>query len=495
MDVLFFPDNKLGAEITPFFNGHVAAISATTDRIIDNKYELAEIALFKNNQQGTVYLNPFGVSNNENADYGNLIRKIKKTGRIGFGLYYRTDYWINPLTGNQEVIPDYYSTKWSANGATYFDVTIGAAKSVKTPNHGQQMYDISSGRWGYDFNNGVAGSNGVKEAKLHTTMQLDYFKDLAQLTLSSGSFSNGATGGALLQIPYLLGMRNSGCSYSGNGDTSYFFNREQGISKPSTTRTWDMQRAGHFGTQNQSLKYTQLQVKRAINTEGWFTDFMHWHSLYNFDDTAFFEKYFKTIDDTIGESDVWRADVGSVNEYYFLKSAINKIGSFEHKGDVYIFVRFNDNFTGTNTNGIDNSVNAKLINTPLSIKIDLSGTLLAGKSIGGDRVQSVRNLGGDKWVVNVRPKRFGDGYFTFKITEEDAHIYNPARPVITKNETGFTSNLPAKFVVWEKSSNPKELLRTSSYSENVRFSLESGKSYFIGAITQSNQSSLVEVSK
>lgn len=504
MNVLFFPANKLGASICPIFNGRSAIVSLNTDRLIDKKHELAEIGLFKHNLQATSFLNPLGVAQAENANYAQLLKDVRSTGRISFGLYYRTDFWVNPVTEKQELIPDYNGTVWTAAGAAAFaNAVVGQAKASKTPNHGQQMYDISNGALGYDFVSQKYGASGGSETRMHTALQRSYFKELADVNISSGSYANGAQGGAKLHIPTMLGLRNSVHSVNGAGDIKYTdMTRAEMVSKASTTRTWDAVNAGQFATQAASLTYTKTEVQRAIAAGGWFSDFMHWHSLYDAADTAFFDSYFSAINEAIGSADVWRAGNNEVFEYYALKAGIDKIGSFISGGAAYVFVRFSDAFRNSNTDGISDAIDPSLINTGLSVQIDFTGTALAGKTLTSGHASTCRSLGSNKWIFNVKPSdTYKNGYMTFKITEtsDTSKTFNAAVPVLTATTAGVTSTLNCKFVVWRKGASEADTAyravhRTADYQAALNYAFDTvNYKYVIGGITRSRISSTTSI--
>lgn len=505
MNVTFFPANKLGASIAPIYNKHVAIVSQNTDRLIDGKYALAELAAFKHNIQHTSFLHAFGDINAvENTNYGETIKAVHNTGRISFGLYWRTDMWVNPNTGVQEVIPDYYAAAWTAAGAAVFtNAVIGASKNNRSPNHGQQLYDISNGAYGYDMIYGRMGASNLSETYQHTDMQLNHIKEISGLDLASGSYTNGAQGGWNVLIPKFFGMRNSVHTASGNsGNIKYTgLTRQEMMMEASTTRTWDAVNAGQFPSQADSMSYTATQIQRAIDSGGWFSDFHHDHSVYDANDTAFFSTFYQMIDNTIGLSDVWRAGNNEVNEYYVLANSINKIGSYVNGNKAFVFLRFNDMFAESSTGGISNAINPALISTPISIEIDLTGTSLAGKTISSAQATTVRNLGSNKWVINVSPvNTFKNGYMTFVVDEavNSDQVYDVERPALSRSGSTVTASKKCKFVVWRKiigaNNKTKEAVyRTSTYSTTMNYVFQAGYEYDVGAITRSRISSSLNI--
>lgn len=501
-----FPKNKLNVSICPIYNGHTSIVSHNTDRLIDGKYALGEMNAFKYNIQCTSFLHAFGdTTAGENTDYGTTIQAVHNTGRISFGLYWRSDMWVNPVTGVQQTIPDYYATTWSSTGKTYYpDVTVGAAKSSRFPNHGQQLYDISNGAFGYDMVNQVIGTSNLSETYEHTNQQVNYIASISGLTVTSGSYTNGAQGGWNVLIPKFYGMRNSVHTASGNvGNIKYTgLSRQEMMQEASTTRTWDAVNAGQFANQTDSLNYTATEISRAISSGGWFSDFMHWHTVYDTNDTAFFATFFDKINTTIGAGDVWRAGNNEVNEYYVLANSINKIGSYIHNNKAVIALRFNDLFLGTNTNGINNAIDPTLITTPISIQVDVTGTYLAGKTLKSQQANTLRSMGSNIWIANVSPlNTFKNGYMIFILEEatDNLQLYNSSAPNITRVGNNVTTDQECKFVIWRKNVSSDDttlqaVYRTTDWSDNLSFVFDTvNYTYHIGAITRSRVSSLLSV--
>ena len=496
---VLFPANNLGVTVCPIFNGHEAIVSANSDRLIDGKYAAAEMAAFKHNVQATAFLNPEGVDSGENVDYGATLREVTGTGRISFGLYYRTDRWVNPSTGVSEPIPDYNASTWTAAGVDAFSgAVLGAAKATRYPNHGQQMFDISGGAYGYDTATQSFGASGGSETHLHTKRQLNYFRMIADLSISSASYANGRTEVGLLNLPSLLGTRNSAYSFSGSGLVSYSgLTHMDLMSRASTTRTWDAVNAGQFADQASSLAYMQSQIAAAIAAGGWFSDFMHWHSLYNAGDVEFFDSFFSAIDDAIGVADVWRAGNNEANEYYVLRESIEKVGSFVDGAAARIAYRFKDGFPGT-TDGISNALAADLIDTPISLQIDLTGTPLAGQDIVCGQARSIRKLGADQWIVNVRPTLYGDGYYGAALVAGAGEYFDAARPALSYLSGIVSADQPCRWAVWRKPNGAPitDLAlvdREHSLSTSLNLSPAAGHDYFVGAITPSRVSAVLEV--
>ncbi len=514
MNTFIFPSNELGATIFPIFNGHIAIVCHNTDRLIDRHYALAEMYAFKYNVQCTSFLHAFGettsstldgVTTVENQNYGETIKAVHNTGRISFGLYWRSDMWVNPRNGMQETIPDHNALKWTSLGKQYFpNVVFDAPKSARYPNHGQQLFNESNGEFGYDMINQVMGASNLSETYLHTEQQLNHIKDISGLDLTSGSYTNGAQGGWNVLMPKLFGMRNSAYGYSSNnGNIKYAdLSRQELMMQASTCRGWDAVNAGQITNQAAALDYSASEIDRAIIAGGRYSEFMHWHSLYRSGDTAFFEPFMQMINNAIDGRDVWRAGNNEVNEYYVIANSIERIGSYIARGKAYVAVQFKDLFLNSNTNGISNAIDPTRLATPISIQIDLNGTSLAGKNINSRQAQTVRNLGSNLWIINVSPiNTFKNGAMLFEVEEafNADQLYDASAPTLGISGTNVTTDKKAKFVVWRKAVDAEDKVieavhRTTEFSGSLIYPFDTGNyQYYVGAITRSRVSSVLGI--
>lgn len=501
--VVFFPDNKLGVSVERIFNGHTGVITQNTDRMVDGKFALAELNAFKYDIQHTSFLNPYGsngfsVTNAENINYGDNIKKVNATGRVSFGIYYRTDSWFNKNKGIVEIIPSYNSTTWNQAAIDAgFNVVLGATKAIRYPNHGQQMYDESNGLYGFDFASNAKGTNNLDEVNLMTEAFISYFKGISNLRLTNISYTNGEQAIAPLLKPYFLGARNSEYSWTGDSNINYDPTRSQAISKPSSTRTWDAERANRFVDKYAAILYAQGEIGKALTLQQWWSDFMHDHSLYTYSDVQFFELFFAGIREAIGDTDAWMAGYGEALEYMFLRDSIVNMGSYEHDEKVNISIWVRDQNKDIITNGIGDTIDLSLLTTPISVKVDLTGTSLAGQNIKCEKAHSIRNLGSNQWIINIPYSGFGEfGGVTLEVGTQ--YYYNGNNPVLSASGNVVTSDIPCKFVVWRKENSSGiettvEIDRVNEFSNLLNVVRVSGFTYYIGGISKSNHSSLIEI--
>lgn len=503
MKVVLFPDNKLNISVEPIFNGYDAIICQNTDRLKDNKFEVAEIELFRSDIQGTSFLNPRGSLIGENADYQDLLNRVGGTDRISFGIYFNTNAWINPTNGNYEVIPDYEKTAWTSAGANVFaNAVVGNAKLARTPNHGQQLYDISNGAYGFDLVSGVSGTSNLSELYNWADEQINTLEYFSGKRLTTISYMNGRTESSTLLMPYFLFGRNSVSSKFGDNPTnvSYNGNRNELLNKANNTRVWDSAGAGNgtIETWNREIGFAKEQVRLAITNNGIYNDFTHWHSVYDTNTLDYFKLYYEGIRNEIGNDNVWCAGVNQAYEYYFIRESVRSLGSFEHENKVFIAYEVHDKYKELLQNGISQKLDCSLLDTPISIEIDLTGTSLAGKNIQCRNAQSIRSLGSNLYILNLPYFLSKEGFSIFEISEATtADYYSEVRPLITRTGNAITTNIKSKLVIWRKTTNGGladivEVFRDNNLKTSFTYNFESGYNYYIGAISQFRHSSLIE---
>ncbi len=505
MNTILFPANKLNVKVCKAFNGHKAAISFNTDRLKDGKYALAELEAFRNDFQLTSFLNPRYSNTGENVNYGETLKKLDSTGRWSWGVYFNTNSWLNPFTQVVELIPGYGLTTWSQSAADFYNahgasITVGSAKVASFPNHGINLFTLTNGHMGFDDVNGLYGSETQGRETIDWLFyQINVFVQLFGKRVTAISYQSGIYGSIpIMSIPYIFAARNSVQSISGDSNINYQdLVRVLNNNRPSNTRTWDAIQAGQL-TESDSIAYTKSQIQHAIDNEGFFTDFAHIHSFYEKPDLPFIPLFYSQMRSQVGNQDIWNCGFAEAFEYSFLRDSLRKIGSFQHDNDLYFFYHIKDEYKGTFTNvTVSNDLDFSLLKMPISFEIDTTGTYLAGKNIKCDEAILIRSLGLNKWVISV-PYRFDEeGYAKFRVYEGNGSYYSATKPAITRTGNVVSTDLPTKLVIWRKPTSGgladiTEVFRDNELKTSFNYLFELGYTYYIGAITHFNHSSLME---
>ncbi|MBB4806734.1 hypothetical protein HNP38_002030 [Chryseobacterium defluvii] len=456
MDIFHFANNELNARVCNYPYGKKAAFVQNSDtHMYPNEYLMFIIAM-KHNIRMTTFINPY--------DQTVTVRGLKE-GICDYDIYFPTDRWKNPVSGTIEIIPDYYGTAWTSAGASIFaNAQIGQPKATRAPNHGQELFDISNGSYGYNFSTGIAGTTNLSEFKGLTEYLIQWFEELTGKKPVSFSYRNGQNGGSLLFMPYFLGGRNSdllqtnltqewqddfGRNNNGIylGSPQQITSRSSRINQRNSSRVKDMASNLGFGTWAEVLEYAKEEMAEAVNTGGAVNDFIH-RNQYSNDTTGRinFDNYLKSIDELPNSGDIWRWSYGEMLQYLFVREIADKISAKVQDNKILIVANKKDKYKSLFTSGIPEALNTEWFkNAFLSVEIDLTGTFLEGKNIKATP-GTVYSLGNNKYTIQIPFRNLAWGVFCAELTEaESADYIDLSRPVISNivrsgNTISFETN-------------------------------------------------------
>lgn len=191
--------------------------------------------------------------------------------------------------------------------------------------------------------------------------------------------------------PYFLGGRNSGYGNNIDGEIIYDNNivHSDIISKNSTTRFGyytPLVGGGNIsGTEAEGLAHVTSQIDRALLNNGWYTDFAHWHWL---DDSMHLNTHLENIRNSIGVNNIFSGSYNEMVEYLYVRSSITNVNLSNN----IINISYSQNI---------NTADYDLINMPLYIRVDLSGTSLQGKYIKTSGGNNILSLGNNEYIIEV----------------------------------------------------------------------------------------------
>jgi len=372
--------------------GATATWSQSTDTAQTNSFWWAEACAFRSNLAVTVFDIPF----RKGSRYVPVVEReaAARTGRLSFEAYFASDSWFDPARKAVTSIPDYYAEAWTKAGVDAgFQVKVGAAKRSRFPNHGQQLFDCSAGRFGYDVASGVAGEIDVLTGLVE--VQTEWVREHFGQPASAGGYCNGQTGAAYGLPTFLLGMRNSSatgdCSYGeskakpgalGKGRTPQLTHREA-ASMPLTTRAGDMEKP-----REDVLQHCAALLQEAIAARGWYRDFNHWHTSPRFE--LDLGEYYADQRAAMGVQDVACLGFGEALQHKFLRDMAS-VAARETVNGVELKVTYADPY-GT--------LPLNVFHIPLSVRVDLRQTALANREVSADGC-AVRKGGANVVVVEV----------------------------------------------------------------------------------------------
>src|SRR5690606_1330632 len=261
------------------------------------------------------------------------------------------------------LIPDFYGTTWTQKAVDAGFITVdkvGATKPANYPKHGQELFDLSGGAYGYDFVNNVPGRIDTLSPLIEFIA--DWFHSLTGRYPSSASYGYGRTTGAFLMQEYYIGTRDSRTTY----EYGYDFNKSAAASIPNTTRQNDLTWMLNI-TSAEARALCEGYLRDAIAAGGWYRDFTHWHSSTG-DETPL---YYESQRAVIGANDVVTLDFGEALEYQALRDMVRRSGLYEDGGDLVLITDIKDG----------QGLPKDRIETTLSVRVDLTGTVLQGHDI------------------------------------------------------------------------------------------------------------------
>lgn len=483
MKVLFLPDKDVSINLCSHRYGAVASVSTCTDQYIAESGIPAELLAFKYNITPTFFVNL-----NDNVGYDGLL----DYARCQFGIYYFTSVWY--VNGSVREIPDYSEEHWTENGAQYFNVTVGEAKPFRYPNHGQQIYDLTNGEYGYDFNTNTAGRHNMSEVTGVTEYLQNKFLNKFKHKCSAISYQNGRDECHFWLVDkFLFGRNSEATAPDGDGRTAFGYNNDgflgypdvvfskvDRISQASTTRCWD---------KGKDLQHVRQQIAKTKLNHGWYNDFTHYHPLYTVNDLSYLESFFSVLDTE--SSDCWRCGINEAAEYFFLRESIKAVSTKIDGNTIKCYLYISDFLEG----------NYDKIHTGVSFEVDLANTFLSGKDIKTD-VGAIVSKGNDKYVIDVLLNNIDEGVVVITIEESDAPDYMDfskpqANYSINGNTLAVTSNKETQAVLFSKTGSG-----TYDYTVNDRdpifrtehsFDISGLTGVSVGLLTGERQSILIDI--
>ncbi|TPE43965.1 hypothetical protein [Pontibacter mangrovi] len=470
------PTGEMLASVSLHRYGAVMTFNQNTDTLGVNKYP-SEFWAMKYNIKPTAFVSRYNGADNTLTGFG----------RVEKSIYFQTDRWHNG--SSVQLIPDYNSTTWSSAGAAVFNVTAGQSKPDRYPNHGQQMYDISGGGYGWDSASG-AGSNNLAEL----TGLIEAEKSQYTEAPYTFSYRNGRNDTPQVYEPYFLGGRNSYFSTSGDSNTSYGAGaglpnnktaRLDYVNRASATRFADFETGVSSlgipsgGTYADSLAYLEQELLKTVNSKGFFQDFMHWHTA----GTKVRDMYAK-VREVLAPYDVHYAGYEEALRYMWTRQAVQAVS-------------VSGNTVSLTWNSFDLP---EALTVPVSIKIDTTGTDLAGKDITSS-VGEVLKKSANVFIVEVP---YNTASFTISEASTPSYI-DLAAPVIGFELSGttltVTTDKPCKVALWKATAGASEADlgapdRSNVFQTQHTFtvnSTEQAGDLYIGALSERGQSAMVQV--
>lgn len=275
-----------------------------------------------------------------------------------------------------------------------------------------------------------------------------WFLDLTGRMHSAVSFANGNQTWAAFTINDFLGGRNSEPSPNTEGESNYGkvgelflgnphldYTRFDYANRESTTRWHD---------NDMSWQDVTNVIHDVINTGGWYRNFTHWHGLSS--ELYLQNEFYQTLNNAVSSvgKKAHFCSAGEALEYLVFRQKIKKKACYKSiNGNVRIALEVDDLFLQDR------------LNTPVSVKIDLSDSHLSGKRIKCIGCEIV-SLGNDIYIINVpfRVDKDNNKIIVVDITEGVQEYRNnnipTANRVVDGNKVTITTSQKTRLVVFRK---------------------------------------------
>jgi len=187
----------------------------------------------------------------------------------------------------------------------------------------------------------------------------------------------------------------------------------------------------YVGSQSLGDSRLATYVSTVLSANGWYTNFTHWH----WQVADYPEHYLSQLLTNVGASDVYFGTFNTVAEYYFVKESVTSITAV------------NGPITVNHTKDWPDSPYSK-IQTPLWVKVDITGTNLEGKDIVALNGLKIRKVSATIFYVPVM-LNFDNASSTVQISSTFSPDYvNLNEPVINRTGNAVTSDQPCKFTIF-----------------------------------------------
>ncbi len=476
-------------------------VTQCTDTLQSPSAAVSEYLAFKHNIAVTAFVSsqvqPYAAT-----------AEVAATGRFDLGNYFLTDYWKNPNNGNIELIPDYFATTWSSLGAAYFNVTAGTGKVTRYPNHGQQMYDISAGAYGYDAENGVAGASNQSELTGLIASEKGYVQSVGGREPLSISYRNGKNTTPVVYMPHYWSGRNSdfhpfatpGNTYFGFGTgegANTFLRRDSIVDLPSTLRWYDYWNGYGYGNETAANTHMYGWLDAAEGNHGWVRNFIHFHSA----GVSPTQRCMANIDSYIATKNAVSLGYTKASEYLMLKGMVKRSTAAEVSGGVDIYIELKDYLKDSLIAGLPASINWQNFTMPLWVELQLAGTsLMDGSTLKNIKSNVGRLIVDSSYVkveIPVSHTNYHDGFLVAKLRETASPDYfTLSRPgVVSKSYSGglvsVTCSEPCKVVVFNTSGGETSMTvvaRSNTFKTTHIISASVTGTGYLGLINKDGQS-------
>lgn len=384
------------------------------------------------------------------------------------------------------------------------DVTVSFHTDTYRPNLEGHAYDVEANSFKYNFigtillNHETDKSNEKEILEVLETGIFDvgtYFRATKPLEPQTEwlynllgkipaywSYANGIRDNDDFALQNSLVTRMSSVS-----DTSYDFDERLGH-KTSSLFNYNVR---DIDTAT-AINNAKTALQQAIDNKGWYNDFSHWHWAELYGDKDQFEQLLSEFKTLLNGVNYISLGSSKAIEYMWLKKQFKRGGLYQDGNDLVLLSEV-----------INNNLPYSVIDSSLSLQIDLTGTILENKEITCNT--DILKVANDQFIIQVPYSKY-DGFRTVRIKETSTPTYlNLKRPTITSKQLNsdnltIVTDKPTNVVVFTTPTG-SELYQASlvnrsnimSNNHTIKLPDVTGKDIYIGAITKEKQTTLLKV--
>ena len=239
-----------------------------------------------------------------------------------------------------------------------------------------------------------------------------------------------------------------------------------------------------------AINNAKTALQKSIDEKGWYNDFSHWHWAELYGDKNQFDQLMTEFKSLLNGVNYIPLGASEAIEYMWLRKQFKRGGLYQDGNELVLLSEVINN----------NDLPYSVINSTLSVQIDLTGTILENKEITSNA--DILKVASNQFIVQVPYSKY-DGFRTVRIKESSTPKYlNFSKPTIVSKQLNsdtltVVTDRPSNIVLFNTPIGAElyqaSLVgRSNIMSTKHTFKLDNvaNKDFYIGAITREKQSIL-----
>ncbi len=239
-----------------------------------------------------------------------------------------------------------------------------------------------------------------------------------------------------------------------------------------------------------AISNAKTALQQAINNKGWYNDFSHWHWAEFYGDKNQWEQLMSEFKTLLNGVNYISLGASEAIEYMWLRKQFKRGGLYQDGNELVLLSEVINN----------DALPYSVINSTLSVQIDVTGTILENKDITSNT--DIIKVANNQFIIQVQYSKY-DGFRTIRLKETTSPNYlNLNKPsIITKNISGsnltVVTDRPTNIVLFTTPTGAElyqasmvNRSNTMNTNHTINLSDVTGKDVYIGAITKEKQSIL-----